>query len=136
MAYTKENVMTANETTPQNIDEYIAGFPKDVQAILETLRMTIRAAAPDAKETIKYQIPTFTLEGNLVHFAGYKKHIGFYPAPSGIERFKDELSAYAGAKGSVRFPLDKPIPYDLISRIVAFRVKENLEKAEAKEKKK
>ena len=98
--------------------------------------MTIRKVAPDAEETIKYQMPTFTLKGNLVHFAAFKKHIGFYPVPSGIEEFKDELSVYEGGKGSVRFPLDQPIPFGLISRIVAFRVKENLEKAAAKGKKK
>ena len=91
--------------------------------------MTIREAAPKAEETIKYQIPTFTLKGNLVHFAAFKKHIGFYPEPTGMEAFKDELSVYEGAKGSVQFPLDQPIPYDLISRIVKFRVKENLERA-------
>ena len=127
--------MRTNQTAPQNIDDYIAGFPKDVQAILEKIRMTIRTAAPDAEETIKYQIPTFTLKGNLVHFAAYKKHIGFYPAPRGIEKFKNELSVYEGAKGSVKFPLDKPIPFDLISRIVKFRVKENLARAAAKGKK-
>jgi uncharacterized protein YdhG (YjbR/CyaY superfamily) len=124
--------MMANKTGPKDIDEYIAGFPKEIREILEKIRTTIRKAAPDAEETINYQIPTFTLKGNLVHFAAFTKHIGFYPAPTGIEKFKDELSAYEGAKGSVKFPLDEPIPYDLISEIVAFRVKENLEKAEAK----
>ena len=124
--------MRTDQTTPKDIDEYIAGFPDDIQAILQKVRTTIRKAAPAAEETIKYQIPTFTLNGNLVHFAAFKKHIGFYPTPTGIEEFKDELSAYAGAKGSVRFPLDKPIPYDLISRIVNFRVKENLERAKGK----
>lgn len=128
--------MQTKQTTPKDIDEYIAGFPKDVQKILEKIRKTIRKVAPDAKEKISYQMPTFTLEGNLVHFAAFKKHIGFYPVPTGIEKFKKELSAYEGGKGSVRFPLDKPIPYDLIGKIVAFRVKENLEKAEAKGKKK
>ena len=103
---------------------------------MEKLRTTIRKAAPDAAEIISYQIPTFALKGNLVHFTAYKKHIGFYPTPTGIEVFKKELSAYEGAKGSVRFPLDKPIPFDLISKIVRFRVKENLERAEAKVKKK
>ena len=126
--------MRSDQTTPRTIDEYIAGFPPGVQEILEKIRMTIREAAPDAEETIKYQIPTFTLKGNLVHFAAFKKHIGFYPEPTGMEAFKDELSVYEGAKGSVQFPLDQPIPYDLISRIVAFRVKENLERAEAKGK--
>ena len=128
--------MRTEQTGPKDIDEYIAGFPPDVQVILEKIRLTIREAAPDAKETINYEVPTFTLEGNLVHFAAFPKHIGFYPAPSGIEKFKDELSGYKGAKGSVQFPLDKPIPYDLISEIVKFRAKENLEIAEAKRKKK
>jgi len=128
--------MKTDQTAPKNIDEYIAGFPPDVQEILEKIRMTIREAAPDAEETIKYQIPTFTLKGNLVHFAAFKKHIGFYPTPTGIEKFKNELSVYEGAKGSVKFPLDKPIPFGLISRIVKFRVKENLAGAEAQGKKK
>lgn len=128
--------MITHRTTPKDIDEYIAGFPNEVQEILEKIRRTIREAAPEAQETISYQIPTFTLKGNLVHFAAFKKHIGFYPTPTGIEKFKKELSAYEGAKGSVKFPLDKPIPFALISQIVALRVKENLEKAEAKGKKK
>jgi len=127
---------TTNKTIPKDIDEYIASFPKDIQEILEKLRETIRKAAPDAEEIISYQMPTFALKGNLVHFAAYKKHIGFYPAPTGIEVFKKELSAYEAAKGSVKFPLDKPIPFDLIGKIVIFRVKENLERAEAKVKKK
>lgn len=122
--------MKTNRTAAKTIDEYIAGFPADVQEILEKIRITIREAAPDSQETINYQIPTFTLKGNLVHFAAFKKHIGFYPAPSGIEQFKDELLVYERAKGSVQFPLDMPMPYDLISRIVKFRVKENLAKAE------
>ena len=126
--------MRTNPAAPKDIAEYIAGFPEDVQELLTKLRMTIRAAAPDAEETIKYQMPTFTLQGNLVHFAAFKKHIGFYPAPRGIEEFKDELSVYKGAKGSVQFPLGKPIPYDLISRIVKFRVRNNLERSEAKGK--
>jgi uncharacterized protein YdhG (YjbR/CyaY superfamily) len=125
-----------SETAPKDIDEYIAGFPKDVQEILEKIRMTIRKAAPGAEEAIKYRLPTFTLRGNLVHFGAFKKHIGFYPTPTGTEKFRNELSVYEGAKGSIRFPLDKPIPYDLISKIVEFRVKENLERAEAKGKKK
>lgn len=118
----------------KTIDEFIAGFPADVQAVLQKVRMTIQKAAPKAKETINYGIPTFTLEGNLVHFSAFKAHIGFYPTPSGIEKFKQELSAYELAKGSVKFPLDKPIPYGLITKIVKFRVKENLEKAKAKGK--
>jgi uncharacterized protein YdhG (YjbR/CyaY superfamily) len=128
--------MRTNQTAPRNINEYIAGFPPDVQEILEKIRMTIRKAAPEAEETIKYQMPTFTLKGNLVHFAAFKKHIGFYPVPTGIEQFKQELSVYEGGKGSVQFPLDQPIPYNLISRVVKFRVKENLERAAAKGKKK
>lgn len=128
--------MRTKPATPQNIDEYIASFPNDVQEILEMIRMTIRKAAPDAEETINYQIPTFTLRGNLVHFAAFKEHIGFYPTPTGIDKFKKELSVYEGAKGSVKFPLDQPIPFDLIGKIVKFRVKENLARAEAKGKKK
>ena len=128
--------MTTHQTTSNAIDEYIAGFPPDVQVILEKVRATIHAAAPNSQETINYQIPTFTLNGNLVHFAAYKKHIGFYPTPSGIEKFKNELAAYKGAKGSVQFPLDQPIPYNLIGQIVAFRVTENLARAAAKGKKK
>ena len=127
--------MATDQKTPRTIDEYIAGFPPDVQEILESIRMTIREAAPDADETISYQMPTFTLKGNLVHFAAFKKHIGFYPIPTGIEAFKDELSAYVCGKGSVQFPLDNPMPLDLIRRIVEFRVRENLEKAAAKKKK-
>ncbi|MCK7528809.1 MAG: DUF1801 domain-containing protein [Ignavibacteriales bacterium] len=108
------------------------GFPKDIQAILEELRKTIREAAPEATETISYQMPTFRLNGNLVHFAAYENHIGFYPAPSGITAFKKELSVYKNAKGSVQFPINKPLPFDLITRIVQFRVIENLEKARTK----
>ena len=127
--------MRTDQTAPRNIDEYIAGFPHVVQDILDKIRMTIRKAAPGAEETISYRMPTFTLKGNLVHFAAHKKHIGFYPTPSGIEKFKDELSAYRRSKGAVQFPLDRPIPFDLISEIVEFRVRENLERAEAKGKK-
>lgn len=121
---------------PKDINKYIAGYPKGVQEILEKIRATIREAAPNAQETISYGIPTFTLKGNLVHFAAYKKHIGFYPTSSGIQKFKDELSAYKMSKGTVQFPLDQPIPHDLIRRITAFRVTENLERAAAKGKKK
>ncbi len=127
--------MATDQKVPKTIDEYIAGFPPDVQEILENIRATIREAAPAAAETISYQMPTFTLKGNLVHFAAFKKHIGFYPIPTGIEAFKEELSAYECGKGSVQFPLDKPMPLDLIRRIVEFRVKENLEKATAKARK-
>ena len=128
--------MRTKQTPPKNIDDYIAGFPAEVQEILEKIRSTIRKAAPDAKETINYGIPTFTLNCNLVHFAGFTGHIGFYPTPSGIEKFKEELSVYEGAKGSVQFPLDKPMPLGLIRKIVKFRVQENLERAAAKGKKK
>ncbi|MEW5868851.1 MAG: DUF1801 domain-containing protein [Chloroflexota bacterium] len=127
--------MAANTTKTNTIDDYIAGFPQDIQDILQQIRATIREAAPEAEETISYQIPTFTLQGNLVHFAAFQKHIGFYPAPSGIERFKDELSAYESAKGSVKFPLGQPVPFDLIRKIVAFRVEENIERAKARGKK-
>ncbi|MCL6605401.1 MAG: DUF1801 domain-containing protein [Paenibacillus sp.] len=119
-----------------SIDEYIVQFPLEVQEILQTLRKVIKESAPDAKEKISYQMPTFELHGNLVHFAAFKNHIGFYPAPSGIEAFARELSGYKGAKGSVQFPLDKPMPYELIREIVTFRVAENMKKAEGKSKKK
>jgi len=128
--------MKDSDASPKTIDEYISASPKEVQDILQKVRATIRQAALDAQETIDYQMPTFKLKGkNLVHFAAHKKHIGFYPTPSGIEKFKDEISAYAWAKGSVQFPLDQPIPYDLIRRITEFRVKENLEMATIKKKK-
>ncbi len=127
--------MKTDQTAPQSIDEYIAGFPQAVQVLLEKIRSTIRNAAPQAEEAIRYRMPTFTLNGNLVHFAAHQKHIGFYPTPSGIEEFKKELSDYAGAKGSVQFPLDRPIPLDLIRRIVEFRVRENLERVETRKKK-
>jgi uncharacterized protein YdhG (YjbR/CyaY superfamily) len=110
----------------QTIDEYINSFPRNIQVFLEDIRQTIGTAAPDATETISYQIPTFKLNGNLVHFAAYKNHIGFYAAPSGIEAFKRELSPYKWSKGAVQFPLDRPIPLDLVKKIVVFRVKENL----------
>ena len=116
-----------NKPSFQTIDEYIAQFPKSVQEILEEIRQVIRTAAPEAEEKISYQMPTFYLQGNLVHFAAYKNHIGFYPAPTGIDAFKEDLSMYKGAKGSVQFPLREPIPLELIRKIVAFRVKENLQ---------
>ena len=127
--------MNADQKSKE-IDAYIVSFPPDVQVILEKIRMTIRNAAPDAEETFSYQMPTFTLKGNLVHFAAFKKYIGFYPTPTGIEAFKDELSVYEGGKGSAQFPLDRPIPFDLIRRIVEFRVRENLAEAAAKTKRK
>ena len=115
-----------------NIDEYIASFPEDVQKILQQVRATIKKAAPKAEETISYAIPTFVLNGNLVHFAGYKNHIGFYPAPSAGIAFKKELSKYKTGKGSVQFPLDHAMPLKLISDIVKFRVAENMEKVKKK----
>ena len=114
------------KTRYSTIDQYIETFPEDIQDILQKMRRTIQKAAPQATEAISYQMPTFKLNGNLVHFAAFKNHIGFYPIPSGIEAFKGELSPYIAGKGSIRFPLDKPIPYDLVKRIVEFRVKENL----------
>jgi len=112
---------------PSTIDEYIASFPDEVQGILETMRRTIKKAAPTAEATIRYQMPTFKLNGkNLVHFAAFKHHIGFYPIPSGITAFQKERSIYKQGKGSVQFPLDKPMPYDLVKRIVLFRVNEIL----------
>ncbi|MDH6428346.1 MULTISPECIES: iron chaperone [Paenibacillus] len=124
--------MDESKITYESIDAYISGFSLEVQEILNTLRKVIKEAAPEAEEKISYQMPTFALHGNLVHFAAYPKHIGFYPTPSGINAFKDELSGYKGAKGSVQFPIDKPMPYELISKIVTFRVAENLKKVEAK----
>jgi uncharacterized protein YdhG (YjbR/CyaY superfamily) len=115
-----------------SIDEYIAGYPKDVQLKLQKLRETIRKAAPDAGEAIKYGLATFTLNGNLVHFGAFKNHIGFYPAPRAIEEFKKELVSYEGSKGTIQFPMDKPIPYGLITRMVKFRVKKSREAALAK----
>ena len=110
---------------PKTIDAYIAGFPADVHKKLKTIRATIRKAAPEAEEAIKYAIPTFVLNGNLVHFAAFKNHIGFYPTPNGMEEFKEELSAYESGKGSAQFRLDQPVPYDLITRIVKYRVEKN-----------
>ena len=124
--------MQTRPTAPRTIDEYIAGFPPEIQALLEKIRATVRRAAPEAEETISYRMPTFRLHGNLVHFAAFKKHIGFYPTPTGTEKFRHALSVYKGAKGSVLFPLDEPIPFALISKLVKFRVKENLARARAK----
>ena len=115
-------------TKPKNIDEYISGFPEDIRKILEQVRVTIKKAAPEAEEAIRYDIPTFILHGNLVHFAAFKNHIGFYATPSGNEAFEKELSTYKGGKGSVQLPLDKPMPLDLIRRIVEYGVGENRRK--------
>ena len=128
--------MERNKITYESIDEYISKCPPEVQEILKTLRKVIKESAPNAEEKISYQMPTFALHGNLVHFAACKNHIGFYPTPSGIDAFRNELSEYKGAKGSVQFPLDRPLPYELISKIVKFRVAENIKHAEGKLKKK
>ena len=117
--------MQREQTPPVTIDDYILSFPPDVQVLLNTMRQTIRQAAPESTETLSYRIPTFKLNGNLVHFAAFKNHIGFYPGASGIEAFSTELSAYKWAKGSVQFPFDHPLPLDLVRKIVLFRVVEN-----------
>ena len=118
-----------------SIDEYIAIFPEEIQKILEELRATIKAAAPEAEEKISYQMPAFTQKGILVYFAAWKNHIGFYPTSSGTQAFMQELSVYESSKGSIKFPLDKPLPLDLISNIVRFRIGENMKKAEEKSSK-
>jgi uncharacterized protein YdhG (YjbR/CyaY superfamily) len=123
--------MPTSRVTPRNIDEYIASFSPDVQTILERIRLTIRQAAPDARETISYNIPAFTLDGTLVYFAAFKKHIGFYPPVRGNAKLEKLISTYAGETGNLKFPLDQPIPYDLIQRIVKLRVKQSLSKARA-----
>lgn len=112
----------------KTIDEYISTFPKNIQSILQMLRQVIRESAPGAEEAIRYQMPTFRLNGNLVHFAAFKNHIGFYPTPSAIEAFKEKLFTYKTSKGAVQFPMNEPIPFDLVKRMVRFRVKENLSK--------
>jgi uncharacterized protein YdhG (YjbR/CyaY superfamily) len=125
--------METSKTIFSNIDEYISFFPVETQKVLQKIRVTIKKAAPHSEEKISYSMPAFTIGGKiLVYFAAFKSHIGFYAIPSGIDAFKEELSVYKGGKGSVQFPLNKPIPYDLISQIVKFRVLENLEKAETK----
>jgi uncharacterized protein YdhG (YjbR/CyaY superfamily) len=136
VGWKKGELMQSNKVGFVSIDQYISTFPKEIQKILEELRATIKAAAPEAEEKISYQIPTFALKGNLVHFAAFKNHIGFYPTPSGIQAFKKELSMYESAKGSVQFPINKPLPLDLIRRIVKFRVAENLKNAEIKSSRK
>jgi uncharacterized protein YdhG (YjbR/CyaY superfamily) len=120
---------------PQSIDEYIDSFPAPVRDILKKVRTTIKKAAPAAQEKISYRIPTFFQDGNLVHFAAFQHHVGFFPTSSGISGFKKELAAYKGGRGSVQFPLDQPIPHALIRQIVKFRVKENLARAAAKQNK-
>ncbi|HLN61458.1 MAG TPA: DUF1801 domain-containing protein [Symbiobacteriaceae bacterium] len=124
--------METNRSTAATIDEYIAAFPAETQAVLQAMRALIRATAPGAVETISYAMPTFDLNGrHLVHFAGYKHHVGFYPTASGIAAFEAELTSYKRAKGSVQFPLTEPLPTDLIRRIVAFRVNESSQKSPA-----
>ncbi len=124
--------MKSGQSIPQTIDEYIAGFSPEIQEKLETIRATIRKAAPKAEEAISYMMPTFKLRGNLVHFAAFKNHIGFYPGASGIAAFQEELAGYETSKGTVQFPLDKRVPLTLITKIVKFRVQQNLDKAAAK----
>ncbi len=126
--------MESKPLEPKTIDAYIAMYPPDVQKILQKIRQTVRKQAPGAVEAIKYRMPTFILNGNLVYSAAFKGHIGFYPVPSGIEKFKKALSVYKQGRGSVQFPLDKPIPYGLIGKIVKFRAKENLERARKRKK--
>lgn len=126
--------MEGKQVKPGTVDEYIAGFPPEVRERLEAIRATVRAAAPGAGEKMSYRMPTFFLNGNLVHFAAFKDHIGFYPTPSGIEGFRDELSGYVGGKGSVRFPHDRPLPLELIAKMVRYRTAEAEAKAKAKAK--
>ena len=128
--------MDGNKTTYESIDHYISTFPTDIQEILESIRQVIREAAPEATEKISYQMPTFAQHGNVVHFAAFKNHIGFYPAPSGIEEFEQELAPYKAGKGTIQFPLGKPMPMELITKIVKFRVAENITKSELKSTKK
>ena len=127
--------MDSSKNTAADVNKYIAGFPKEVQALLQAIISTIKKAAPKAVETISYKMPAYKYYGMLVYFAGYKNYIGFYPGAAGIAAFKKELSVYKGAKGSVQFPLDKPLPVSLVSKIVKYRVKQNLEKEMAKKKK-
>lgn len=117
-----------------DINAYISEFPEEIRVILEQIRTIIQKAVPEAKEAVNYGMPTFVLNGNLVHFAAYKNHIGFYPAPTGIDTFIDELAVYRTGKGTIQFPLDKPIPFDVITKVVKFRVEENLKKGKRKAK--
>ena len=129
-------MMEDNKVKYHSIDEYIGLFSSEVQDILTTLRNVIKEAAPEATEKISYQMPTFAMHGNLVHFAAFKKHIGFYPTASGVAAFTDKLVAYKTSKGAIQFPIDQPLPYELIREIVRFRVDENMKRAEEKKKKK
>jgi uncharacterized protein YdhG (YjbR/CyaY superfamily) len=128
--------MRTEQPGPKDLDDYIAGFPDDVQKILEKIRKTIKKAAPRAQEKISYKMPAFALDGDLIYFAAFKKHIGIFPPVRGDAKLNKELSRYRGEKGNLKFPLDEPIPYDLIGRLVKFRVKEHLEKLSAKGNKK
>ena len=121
-----------NKITSKSIDDYIDRYPKEVRRLLKQIRRTIQKAAPRAKETISYRIPTYTLNGNLVHFGGFRTHVSFFPTSSGISAFEKELSSYKTSRGTVQFPLDKPLPLALVSRIVKFRVKESLGKLKKK----
>jgi len=130
---TKPNTYSNSKTTNaqlRTVDEYIMSFPANVRPVLQKLRETVHEAAPEAEETISYQMPAFRQNGVLVYFGGFKNHIGFYPTPSGTENFQQELSPYKAGKGSIRFPLNKPLPYDLVKKIVKFRLKENSSKKE------
>jgi len=127
--------MRARENGPRSVDAYIAGFPPEVRDVLKKIRLTVRKAAPDAQEKIAYGMPAFALNGPLVYFAAFQKHIGFFPTPTGIGKFKTELAAYETSKGTVRFPLDKPVPFGLIARIVKYRVRENRARAAAEQRK-
>jgi len=128
--------MPLSKTVVENIDQFIAQYPPDIQEILQKVRQTIHEAVPNAKEKIAYGIPTFTLEGNLVHFSAFTNHIGFYPDPRGIEQFIEKLAKYRSGKGTIQFPLDEPIPYDLIREVTLWRAADNLEKAAMKKLKK
>ncbi len=130
----QEGDKTMENIKINTVDEYIMQFPNDIQEILQELRQLVKDAAPEAEEKISYQMPTYYLQGNLVHFAAYKNHIGFYPAPTGIEAFKNELAMYKSAKGSVQFPINEAMPFDLIRKIVEFRVSENKNKVVKKRK--
>lgn len=125
-------MMETERSTPKTIDEYVAAFSPEVREILEKIRRVVRDAAPDAQEAISYRMPTFKLHGVLVHFAAFKNHIGLYPPVRGDAALEEAIAPYAGEKGNLRFPLDQPIPYDLIERIVKLRVQQNLAKASAK----
>ena len=128
--------MKTTASAPKNTDEYIATFPAETQTLLKILRATIKKAAPDAVEIISYQMPAFKLFGNLVYFAAYQHHIGFYPGASGVVAFAEDLKGYKTSKGTVQFPLDKELPIDIITKTVQFRTTENIQKAEAKKKRK